>query len=240
MGDNLVVHCEGVVSSAYGTRGGEVVRRVRGGVERRSATPDPVLTVQAAWAENLLFAMNRTTSVSARRLDDLQPLAERRSGVNLDILYAPSTRTLYRSVLLRGVEALEPATLEWRGAYEMPGRVGGALAIDERHGRLFVADWLGRSIAVLDARDLTLVARLTAPRGLRHLVYDDQREWLLAGSYFGGEVWIYRPYRGGDPARLPVGRRVRQLSVAGDRCLGVSARGVFEIDLTALAARWPQ
>jgi hypothetical protein len=237
-GDNINVACGAGQALLYGRRDGRVVYRPAAGQERRAAFDQPVLKAEADWGDGIAFVMGRTDLLAVLRLPSLSVAAQRRSGVNIDILYAPQLRTLFRSTLLRGVEAMTPASLTVQGLYPMPTSVGGALAYDPDHDRLFVSDWLGATLHVVDPRDLTAVVRVKAPRGVRSLVYDRRRELLLAASYFTGEALAYRPYVGGPPLRLAVGRRVRGLTLDGGRCLGVSAAGVFAVDLDQLASRF--
>lgn len=243
-GDNLDIRCGAEASVSYGTRIGEVVWRTEVGVTRRQLG-EPILMVAGRETPTSLYAMGNKGLLALLTRPELAVQAQRGggegffgalrgSGVNIDLFHDAENKALYRSVMLRGVEKLDPDSLATIGRYPLPASVGGTLALDAAGGRLFVADWLGTRITILDAGDLRLLGRLQAPRGVRRLVYDPARRLLLAGSYFTGEVLIYesgdeRPWR-----RLPVGRRVRGLTLTGDRCLGVSAAGVFEIDLNAL------
>lgn len=236
-GDNLLVSCTAEEALFYGLRNGEVVWRPAKGEPRRLMLPQPILKVQADPTTRRAFAMGRTDLLTVLRLPGLDPLVERRTGINIDLLFVPETHSLYRSSLFGGVEMLEPGTLAVRGRLALPISVGGTMVYDSDHERLFLSDWLGAVIRVLDPLDLTLVAKLTAPYGVRCLAYDRPRQLLLGGSYFTGEVWVYRPYAPGKPVRLPVGRRVRDLTIDGDHCLGVSAAGVFRLNLERITAR---
>ena len=230
-GDNLEVICTGRRGLLYGTRTGEVVFQPADGAARQYRMDAPVLVVQADWIDYRAFVMDHWRKIAALSLPNLGLLAERQGGVNIDLLFEPGRKVLYRSAAFRGVEMLEPETLQLQGAYALPFSVGGTLAFDPDHQRLYISDWLGTKIRVLDGRDLRPVALLSADRGIRRLVYDRVTELLLAGSYFRGDVLVYRPYQGGPPWRLPVGRRVRDLRIEGRQCLGVSAAGIFSLDL---------
>ena len=234
-GDNLLPICVGRPGLAYGARDGSVIWQGDDGERKTFAMGQPVLMVQYDPRRDLIFAMNRLTRLVSLRLSDFDLVAQHAGGVSIDILYSPEQDVLYRSVFLRGVETLEPQTLEVIGVRELPLSVGGTMAVDPAHRRLFLTDWLGGTLYVLDARDLTPAAELPADHGMRRVVFDRQRELLLAGSYFRGDVLVYRPNIGGPPLRLHVGRRVRELALDGDRCLGVSAAGVFALDLNAIA-----
>ncbi len=234
-GDNLVPVCGAVNGVLYGSRDGRVVWRTEEGQSGDYYMGQPVLTVQFDPRRYLVFGMNRLTRLVTLRWPELQPLAERTGGISIDILISPAQGVLYRSVFLRGVEMLEPASLNVMGTYPMRSSVGGTMDLDEPHRRLFLSDWLGNQLHVLDARDLTPVSTLATDRGIRRVVFDSRRQLLLAGSYFRGDVLVYRPYVGGVPQRVHVGRRVRGLTLDGDRCLGVSASGVFALNLNAFA-----
>jgi hypothetical protein len=235
MGDNLLPLCDGRDAMLYGTRAGNVVWR-NGRVRREFAMGQPVLTVQYDPRRYLVFAMNRFTRLVTLDLPNLYFVAQRESGISIDILFSPEQGVLYRSVFLRGVEMLEPATLNVIGTRKFPASVGGTMASDPGHRRLFLSDWLGDFLYVLDARDLAPLAELPTDRGIRQLAFDAKRGLLLAGSYFRGDVLVYRPNAGGSPRRFHVGKRVRGLTLDGDRCLGVSASGIFALDLNFIAA----
>jgi len=249
-GDNLEAWCDaGAAGSGllYGARTGEVVWRSEESVTRRQLG-EPVLMVAGRASPAAVYAMGNKSLLALLSRPQLAVQAQRGggqgffgalfgSGVNIDLLYEAENESLFRSAMLRGVEKLDPDSLETIARYPLPASVGGTLALDVAGKRLFVSDWLGRRIMVLDVGDLRPLGRLAAPRGVRRLVYDPARRLLLAGSYFTGEVLIYGPGDERPRHRLPVGRRVRGLALAGGRCLGVSAAGIFEIEPAALEAR---
>ncbi|HPQ69865.1 MAG TPA: hypothetical protein PKW95_12120 [bacterium] len=233
-GDNLITLCDGRGALLYGTRTGQVVFRPADGEAREYEMGSAALMVQADVEHYRAFAMDRYDHLVSLRLPNLSLLAERRGGVNIDIHYMPYTGYLYRSVLGRGLEMIEPGTLEVVTTLELPYSVGGTMTHDERNGILYLSDWLGERIHALGARDLTRLAELPAERGVRQLAYSPEHQLLLAGSYFRGRILVYDPIAGRGPRRIDVGRRVRGLTIDGGQCRGVSAAGVFTIDLPQL------
>lgn len=234
-GDNLMRLCSGRGGLLYGTRAGQVVFRPADGEAREYAMGQAALLVQADPAHYRAFAMDRWDHLVSLRLPNLTLLAERRDGVNIDIHYVPATKYLYRSVLFRGLEMIEPGTLAVVTTLEFPRSIGGTMTHDPENMVLYLSDWLGKTIYALGAHDMNRLAELPAERGIRQLAYSADHHLLLAGSYFRGRILVYDPIKGKGPLRLNVGRRVRGLTIDGDRCRGVSAAGVFEIDLPQLA-----
>jgi hypothetical protein len=232
---NVATICTGRRALIFAAGDGRVVFRPADGLDRRRRLDEPIRRVFVDEAAQVVYAAGRFDLLAVLRAPNLDSAVERRSGVGVDLIAAPGAPALYRLALLRGVEALEPATLTPRGVYAMPTCLGGALAYDRERERLFVADWLSAAIVVLETRNLQAVTRLPAPRGVTCLAYDRARDLLLAGVELSSEALVFRPDAAGPPLRLPVGRGVRSLTMAGDRALGVGAAGAFELDLPAIA-----
>ncbi len=232
----VAVSCAGRRGLAFAAGDGDVVYRPEGAPERRKRLSERVDQVVIDEPSQLLFAGGRIDLLTTLRTPNLDVEAERRAGIGLDLIFAPAEKLLFRLTALRGVEALEPATLTPGGSFAMPLCVGGALAYDAGRRRLFVADWLSKAIVAIDVREMSEIGRWPAPLGVRSLAYDAARGLLLAGAEFHGEALVYRVGDQGAPLRLPVGQGVRSLVVVGDRCFGVSAAGAFVIDLPAVAA----
>lgn len=239
-GDNLIPVCRGRQALLYGTRSGQIVFQPMEGETKTHPMDQPVLKVEFDQTRYRAFAMDRYKTVTVFSLPNLNSENKTVGGVNIDILFSPRENILYRSTCLDGLEALQPPNLYVFGVYKAPFSLGGTMALDQPHQRLYFSDWLGRAIHVLDSLDLKLVAKLPTDRGIRQLVYDESRELLFAGSYFRGDVLVYKPYQQSEPIRLHVGRRVRGLTLDEGRCLGVSAAGVFALDLAQLEERFSQ
>lgn len=110
-----------------------------------------------------------------------------------------------------------------------------ALALDAKGRRLFATNFLGTTLQVLDADDLSLKDEIEIGRGGRTALWVDALGVLVVGRYFDGEMVVL----GDQPLRvigaLRVGRRLRGIQpYRPTQVLTASAAGVFAIDLARL------
>lgn len=144
---------------------------------------------------------------------------------------------------LRPILAVEPATLELVQTISLKGAPGRLdhLAIDSKHGRLFIANLSNNSLDIVDLKAGKLIKQIPGQRKIQGIAYAPDLDRIYVGNGIGGECNIFdgKDYKLLKSLKLPGADNVRYLARRSlvyvghaDKALGAIDARTFEVKAT--------
>lgn len=186
-----------------------------------------------------LRAFSATTGELERRVD----LFERGvTGIGVQVdrgLLSKQRRRLYVPIAQTGINLVE---IDWDTLE--PGRTASvgiitpaSLALDDEGGRLFLGSFGSPAIAVVDLESFRKVDEIQGLWGVRHTLYDPQRDVLYLMDYLGGEVATYSFAEKRITRRVTVGAKPAEAAIFEDTLYVLSSLGLVAVPLEPAVAR---
>lgn len=123
---------------------------------------------------------------------------------------------LLLALAVRLAPAAEPVTLELVGTIPLKGAAGRLdhLAIDGKHGRLFVANLSNNSLDIVDLKAGKLIKQIPDQKKIQGIAYAPDLDRIYAGNDIGGECNVFdgKDYKLLKSIKLPGADNVRYLA----------------------------
>jgi hypothetical protein len=132
----------------------------------------------------------------------------------------------------RRLDAYRADNLALEKTYTMPWDFGFNFStIDAAGARAYLASTITGRVRVLSLETCRVVDEFRVETGIRNLVFDAARRWVLIGSYFRGRLFVYDVDRREMRGPLFLGKRLRWVEVDAERGVWTTATaaGGFEI-----------
>jgi DNA-binding beta-propeller fold protein YncE len=128
----------------------------------------------------------------------------------------------------------EPATLELVQTISLKGAPGRLdhLAIDSKHGRLFIANLSNNSLDVVDLKAGKLIKQVPGQKEIQGIAYAPDLERIYVGNGIGGECNVFdgKDYKLLKSIKLPDADNVRYLARRGLVYVGHADKSLSAID----------